>query len=102
MGIGEIPAADLARYRELIDCCGIHGDERDQVILIVVNIMKSFVDIAFQNTLSTESSRARIESNQTLQQDFALAVRPKVESSNAKDVQHDQKAPDKGCHLLPR
>lgn len=115
MATGELPAAELARYREIISGNELRDDERDQVIRIVANIMKAFVDIAFQvnplparpiesNMTSSqeESSYDSIHYIQTLKSDFAAAVRPEKDSTNAKDVPNGPASASEGCHLLPR
>lgn len=115
MATGPMPAADLVRYRELIGQNGLRDDEKDQVIHIVANIMRAFVEIAFQqnptlkrpiesNMISSqeESSCDSIQYIQTMQFDFTAATQAPSDSMNAEDVLNDQ-AREQDCrHLLPR
>ena len=115
MATGELPAAELARYRELVGGNGLRDDEKDQVIRIVANIMQAFVDIACQNypTQSSPIESTKFSSQedsvydsihyiQTLKSDFAAVVRLEPDSTNAKDVPNGSASSPEGRHLLPR
>lgn len=115
MPTGDLPAADLARYRDHIRSSGLCDQEKDQVIRIVANIMQAFVDIAFQNnpiqmrsiesknpTSQEESGYDSIHYIQTLKSEFAANARPETDSMNAKDVPNGPANSQEGCHLLPR
>lgn len=115
MATGDLPAADLARYRELISGTELRDEDKDQVIRIVANIMKAFVDIAFQinpvrnqsidhsnNSSHAESCYDSIEYIQTMQSEFAAATQPASDSVNAKDVRNGPAVAEESRHLLPR
>ena len=110
-----MPAADLARYRELVRGSDLGDEEKDHMIQIVANIMKAFAESAFRtganisNTFESKEKASQADSGcdsfdyiETTQSDPVAARGLVQDSTNVKDVPHGPASPQESSHLLPR